>query len=261
MRCCFVVILSLALVCISTAQTSGRAPAPTRDPEGIAILVRVAKALSGTGPAEVRDFSVTGMATLWAGHSTSSPVQLLGQGLDSLRLQVFLPDQPFTWLVTRTTSGYKVGSEVHSVAHHASLQRSDYLLAPSLLAAITDPTTSIEYVGEETEIGRRTYHLRIGRWLPYAIKEAGERNPDFTKDLFFDSETMNLLRVEDKVFSDTNLNDSFPHVVAFSKYQQDNGWDLPHTIEETIGGTPVTRFEIDSYHFNTGIDEQKLNLN
>src|SRR5262245_11314159 len=96
------------MVSACIAQTNPVTPAatpskpPVRDNAAISLLIRSLAAMSSGSSAEMRDFRITGKATLWAGHESNAPLEAKGRGLDGLRLQISLPEDEFIWSVTST---------------------------------------------------------------------------------------------------------------------------------------------------------------
>lgn len=254
--CGLVALASFAVV----AQTRSLTPAK-RDPQALTILLQASQALSTNGMlVPIRAYSATGTATIWAGQDTSAPVTLRGVGLDAIRLEVSSPDGQFVWAITSNQSAYNTHGNQSVVSPHMRFQRSDYFLIPFLLSAVTEETTSIEYLGQQTESGGSVEKVRIGRRLPLRLDSDGTLSRALVKDLYFDSSNHRLMRVEDKAYSANNFNDSFSHVVTFSDFRDESGWQIPHVVEEKIAGTLVSRFVFDAFEPNAPIEEKSLDL-
>lgn len=252
-----VFLLALALPFfskISPAQTTA-----TKDAQAVSILQSCLQAAGGTQAiAAIRDFKAIGTITYnWANQDVQGSVTVRGRGTEQFRLDADLPDGRLSWAVNNGDGFYQKldGSTKHIFYPNAVNFGSLTFPYIFLAASLTDPATSISYVGAVTKNDHKTYDVRLQRTLPPGSDPNGILTKLTKKDFFIDTATFQILSTSDMVHPEKATTIDMPHEMQFSGYKVIDGVLVPSSIAETIVGQHTYTIQLNQVTFNTGLQD------
>jgi hypothetical protein len=257
MRQCLVYILLIALGMQAFAQVDSP-QAPMRDQEALRLLNSALASMTTPSASPVKDFVITGNLLKWGSKTVNAPVIIQGTGLDSLRFEATLPGGTFLLTKTLATGAINDTAEksVEPIPIHKLAETNPFFFIPALFEAANSGTTSVTYEGVDNYFDAATHHLRIIRQLPPNIDPGGYLSR-FTKlDVYVDTDSNRVVRVERLLHDSTNASDhvAVPEVWEYSDYHPDAGWIVPHLITKSFPGMSESmRLSISTYTFNAGV--------
>lgn len=243
--------LSLAVVQPAVARDEATAPAQTqesmtRDPQAIANLTQ---ALQVVGGASNPDLSFTASGTItyyWAGEEVKGSATIRGKGTERFSLEVAFPRETRSVSVNGGTGATKEidGSTTVIPYYNARNQTATTLPAVRVVAALSNPSTSVSYEGTAEMEGRSAHHIRLVTPDPEADPE--NRFKDLrTLDVFIDA-TFLITKTQDTIHADGDMADQYSRELFFSDYRVVNGVFVPFFITEKFGGQRTWSLQLDS---------------
>ena len=241
-------------------QAAGQtAPQPQRDPQALAILQQTVKLMGGAAPS---DSTATGTVTGMAGsQAQDGTIRILTRNTDESLEELTLPNLSQTTVYSRWMASQSVGSAAAqglSSQLAATAQAAEYPL-PLLAGALSNPDTTLQYVGPESLAGAATNHIRIWNTfasLPYMQPLAGLS----TRDIWIDSASG--LPVKISFTQQAALGATYKTLVelSLSNYEQTAGFAYPSQIRESLNGTLWLTISIQSMVFNTGLSDSQFQI-
>jgi hypothetical protein len=243
--------------------TPTTAQAPQRDPQALSVLAQSLAAAGGAPAiAAIQGFVATGNVTYyWANQEIQGSVIVRSRGANQFRLDANLPDGVRTWLLTndigtiRESSGY-----THEIPFHNAINSGSLTFPyPFLIAALNDPSTTIEYLGSVTNNGHTAYHIRIEP-IPLEREPSGLLRRLTTKDLFIDAASFQVQSTLDKVHPDYDYSQDYPHEIRFSDYSEINGILVPISCSERVAGQLTWSLKLAVFELNSELTDNDFEL-
>jgi hypothetical protein len=260
-----VLVLCLAFISVVVPSRAAQAQTATKDPKAISILMSAIEAAGGVDTVgALKDMSASGSITyFWAGKEVVGSVAIKGLGVDRFRFDATLPDGPVSWVVRGTTGFARdQNGKVSQFPLHKALSADNLMFfIPRLVLWVTDPNIGVQYIGTTSVQGALVHHISIQRAPPSQLAgaTAARLSQVMSKDLYIDSTTSLITRIEDQIYPVGTVTDPLPHVVLFSDYRTVNGIVLPFSADEQIDGVSVSRLALDTVVFNTGLTDSAFN--
>jgi hypothetical protein len=209
----------------------------------------------------VQDFSASGNITyFWAGQNVQGAVTLLARGTAQFRLDAAIPTGKRSWAISNgagtllDTDGGRTAIPWHNVVN---VGIPSWRL-PNILAALSDSTVTVSYVGLVQSDQGQAHQIRV--------EQTDSANPDAklaaikAVDYFVDAKTYLLLQTVDSTYSTTDLTQAYEHAVAFADYKNVSGVMVPFSITEKISGQNIWSIQLSSITFNTGLTDADFTL-
>jgi hypothetical protein len=210
--------------------------------------------MGGTAP---EDSLATGTVSIVEGSRTESgTIRILTRGVDQSAEHVELSGVTRSVIHSRGESNEIVRGTVKwsPLELAATSQCPDFPL-PLLAAALLNPDTALEYVGEETINGVATHHIRF--WNTYGSNERLRKHlSEFTrKDVWLDGGT----GLPHKLMYDRREGHGavapIRMEIIYSDWRNIRRVSYPHRIEKIWNGTPWTTITIESVTFRSGLSD------
>lgn len=252
-------VSALLFIAPIQAQQSPSSSAPTRDPQAVTILTQCLQAAGGTQTiAAIQDFTGAGTITFnWANENVSGSVTVKGRGTGQFRLDADLANGKLSWAVNKGDGFYNEldGSTRHIFYSNAVNFGSLTLPYIYIAASLSDPSTSISYVGVNLQESQKAYDVRIQKLFPTNQDPTGILSKLTRKDFFIDTQTFQVLRISDMVHPEKVATIDIPHEMQFSQYQTVNGVVVPFSIAEITDGQHTYTIQLNRLTFNSGLQD------
>lgn len=252
----FSFLYASAVLC---AQQSSTSSPPTRDQQAISILNQCLQAAGGAQAiGAIQDFTASGSITYnWAGESVNGSVTLKGRGKGQFRLDADLSNGRLSWAVNNGDGFYKELDETTRHIFYANAVNFGSLTLPyvHIAAGLNDQSTSLSYIGVNSQDNRKTYDIRIQQALPPDRDPTGILGKLTRRDFFIDTQTFQIVRVSDMVHPEKITTIDIPHEIEFSDYRSVNGVALPFSISEKTDGQHTYTIQISQISFNSGLQD------
>jgi hypothetical protein len=228
-----------------------------RDPEAIAAIEATVKAMTTNSAKPINDYSILGSITEEHGHSVSAPATFEGVGSDVASAKLTLHDGDRT-VTTRGELGLATqgNSESNVLPASISLESPQYFFAPLLIGVLSNPTVGARYIRKD---GSQEIHVQISRrsvhWKPHM---------EFLDTGVFDVYINPTTHLVDEIGNDSKTPASIlrpiKHYVTYSDYRPEEGWIVPHAVQESyVGGKKLT-IVLNSFSFNTGLKVESFSI-
>ncbi|MGC2186140.1 MAG: hypothetical protein WA637_22920 [Terriglobales bacterium] len=261
-----VVVLCLAAFILMVAPLrAAQAQTATKDPKAISVLMSAIEAAGGVETVgALKDMSASGsISYFWAGKEVVGSVAIKGLGIDRFRFDATLPDGSLSWVVRGTTGFARdQNGKVSQFPLHKALSADNLMFfIPRLVLWVTDPNIGVLYMGTTSFQGALVHHISIQRTPPAQLAgtTTARLSQVMSKDLYIDSTSSLITRIEDQIYPVGTVTDPLPHSVVFSDYRTVNGIVLPFSADEQIDGVTVSRLALDVVLFNTGLTDSAFN--
>jgi hypothetical protein len=207
----------------------------------------------------IQDFAATGNATYyWAKQSVAASVALKGRGVSQFRVDAILDSGTRSWSASNgmgtlvDVDGTRRAIPFYNAVNVGVLSWR----LPNIMAALTDPTMTVSYVGLVQSNNGQAYQIHV--------QQTDASNPDpvlaniKAVDYFVDPKTYLLLQTVDSTYSTTDLTQAYQHAVLFSDYRNVSGVMVPFSITEKISDQSTWSIQLDSITFNVGLGAEEL---
>ncbi len=240
------VFLFLHSPAIAPAQESEQ---PTRDPQAIAVLTQALQVAGAT--ATTQSFSATGTITYyWAGEEVKGAALITGKGANEFSLQVSLPNASRSVAVSGGQGAIQEidGTTTKIPYYNARNQIAATLPLLRVAASLSSPSTSASYEGVVDVDGRSAHHIRL--IAPKAEDDLENRFRDLrTLDVFVDASTFLIVKTQDTIHAERDMNDQYSRELFFSDHRAVNGVLVPFAVTEKFGGQRTWSLQLDSVNF------------
>ncbi len=226
---------------------------PPRDSQVVAILAQSVTAMGGVVPS---DSLATGTIDIVAGSKTEKgTIRLLTRGLDQTAEQIVTPE------ATRAVI-YSHDQAIEIEGNSAKAQQLELVVTSQspcfplvlLAAALNDPDTAFEYLGEETLGGSVVHRIRF--WNSFASKPRLRHLAEFSvKDVWVDAASGLPRKLSYDRRAASGAEARVPVEVFFSNYRNVGGVLYPFQIHKWLNGTPWATVIIDSVALNSGLTD------
>jgi hypothetical protein len=256
--------MRVAFLLVSVLLSSLQQPVITttqlqRDSQAVALLQLSIAAMAKTPPPS--DSSATGVVTIVEGATTQSgTIQILTLGTSATSEILNLPDEQRA--ITYSDGGAKETKGTTTLNPPMELALSDQcpdFPLPFLQSALSNPDTSIRYVGLETLDGHGAHHLQV--WNSFASKPRLQNLSSFSlKDIWIDATSNLPLKVSYSRRGGGQGAPVFLVEISFSNYTNSGGILYPFQINKSFNGTPWQTITIQQVAFNTGINPAQFSV-
>jgi hypothetical protein len=251
----------LAFISLTHAQQASTTAA--KDPQAVSILSQSLNAVGGLSAISgIQDYTGTGNITYnWAGDSVPAPVTVRGMGIANFRLDAALPDGTRTFAV----SGYSGvlispdGTRQPTSAYNFFTAGSLNLPYVRLASCLTDATTAISFVGNVSANGQQVYQVHFATAPLPSVAATGSLQTLGAFDLYIDPASFLVIKLEESVYSDSNIGMKLSHEIAYTNYQTSGNIRVPLTVTETVNGQQTWSMTLSSIAFNSGLAIAEFN--
>ncbi len=244
--------------CTLLLPASLGAQPPQRDPQAVAIAQRALLAMGGANLPTIQDTVARGTVTFAEdGSPTQGTLTLKTRGLRQLRAD-------FVMSGGTSSAVYNAGRGAMRNADGTVRQygwaqtinkRADHLPLFSMLAEYADPSVGVRLPGVEMVNGASAWRLEFQRQLPpqddpqkvYALFARCE--------VFVDQASLLVIKLRYDVPAVGSLLDRHPMEFQYGDYRPEGGLVLPHTIVQSVAGSPIAIYQITSFAVNSGLSD------
>ena len=253
---------SSSLIASPTApqQTATQtAPAPQRDPQAVAIVQHGVNAMGGAAPS---DSTATGTINLVAGsQNENGTITILTKWTAETSEQINLPSgqRVVTYSNGQAAETTPSGSST-VVMQLAVTDQCAVFPLPLLIAALNNPDSSFQSVGQDTVNGAAAQHVQV--WNSFASRpRLAALAPFSLLDIWFDASSGLPLKIAyTRRAAGGAAVPAFPVEVSFSNYTKFGGVSYPLQIQKSFNGTPWQTIIIQSVVFNTGLTDAQFQV-
>jgi outer membrane lipoprotein-sorting protein len=258
------IFLCFVLAVNAFGQQTVTTAAPQRDPQALGVLQQSLNAAGGmSAVSSVQDLTGAGTITYqWAGTAVQGQLTVYGKGPNQFRIDSNLSAETQRFVVNEgagtliQVNGQKIVLSSYSVMNAGNLT----LPSAKIALAISDPSTSAEYLGLVNWNGSRVYQVQITRSIDAALNSSGAFPGLGSFQLYIDPTSYQVVGLAETVWWNADAGHPYLHELIFSNYGQANGLSLPFTITEKFAGQQTWSLTLTSIMFNTGISDSLFNL-
>jgi hypothetical protein len=260
--------LTLLLVAVQSATGQDTAPAstqesPIRDSKALAVLTQALQVAGAGNAQDASGFAASGSITYyWAGEEVKGSVLISAKGAAEFSLQVSLPESSRSMAVSHGTGAIQEidGTTAKIPYYNAVNQAALTLPLLRVLAAVSNLSTEVSYLGLEATEGQTAHHIR----LVVPADQVPDPEDHFknlrTLEVFIDSATLLIAKTGDAIHADRDMTDQYPRELFFSDYRAVSGVLVPFAVTETFGGQRTWSLQLDSASFTTTIASAGLDF-
>jgi hypothetical protein len=237
------------------AQQPVATNAVTRDAQAVAIFQQALTVLGSPLPA---DSTATGSIAIGNGtQSTQGTIRILTKGNSESLVQIATPSATNSVIFSNGLANGVAGTAITSLPEEliVTSQAAEFP-TPLLAALLSDPNTSFQYIGVETESGQTLQHIRT--WDTFASNPDWQPVSSFsTRDIWIDTSGLParisyIRRAAHGAVGGMALD------FYYTNYQTFQGSLYPTTIQKSLNGTPWATITIQSVSFNTGLSDSNF---
>ena len=239
----------------STAITSSPA---LKDPQAVSVLNQAINAAGGTTAiAAITDYSAIGKIIYNNNANEQGSVMLRGLGLIAFRLDANLPPGVRSLTISEGQTSQK--SEDGAISHlfiQAPMFPGSFVLPCLLLAnALESSTFSVSYQGLVQVDGHSAHEIQVQRQIPQGISAPGVLTVFFTKELFIDASTSQVVMTRE-----ISGRHRVIRQIHYSDYRSTGGLMLPFGISEEYGNRQTLAISLDQITCNSGLQVSSFDL-
>ncbi|HEV2987796.1 MAG TPA: hypothetical protein VG759_05100 [Candidatus Angelobacter sp.] len=240
--------------------------AQAADAQGSQILEQVIAAAGGRDAYKhAGNFRATGTFSLYSSGEVveSGSADLVGAGLKRFRLTASLGNETRVWLwndgVGFLSAGNKQTGRIGS--HNLSSLEGITLPILKVVALLDGHSSSIQLVEVATVDGREAYRIRVIQ-TPTDQKERLILGRDSaTTNILIDKQTLSIIAIEDTIYPNGHLRESYQHGVEYRDYRAINGAQVPFSIKERISGQATWGLQLNSFSPGESPSSSEFQLN
>jgi hypothetical protein len=255
-RCGFGLSLILLLVSVASSQNP-----PQSDPQAVAFASQAMTAL--TNGVAVTDVTLSGNATWIAGSDDETgSATLLEKGTGESRIDLNLSGGTRTEIRNDST-GFPQGETIASGGtvqpwpqHNCWINASWFFPALSILAATSDPSVILSYVGLESRGTGSVQHIRAYHYLPSKRQAATAITASLSaEDIYLDSSSLLPVAFSFNTHPDDDEATNILVEIDFFNYQPVNGVQVPMRVQKLISGGLALDITITGVVVNSGLSD------
>lgn len=251
---CLVITLSPSVIRAQTAVVSKEATA-------VNLLSSAVNALTQGVP--VNNVTLTASATRTVGpdlETGTATLEALGGGAS--RVSLALTDGQQSEIINQSQgapAGQWSGTDgsVHPMALHNCLTPASWFFpALALAEAISDPSVTITYAGQETLDGVAVQRIRFWRILPGetgSAEDLAKFHGLSTADVYLDASSSLPVELDFNLHPDQTLSVDIPAQVQYSGYEKINGILLPTHVQKFINHALLLDLNVTGATANTAL--------
>jgi hypothetical protein len=246
-----VLLVANPLAAQNAAQTS-------KDPRAFAVLQQSVAAMGRSVP---QDSTAAGTVEIVAGSKVDQgTIKILTRGITQSAEFIQLSDRQLGVIYSSGNADEFVGAEHKKLPLELAVtsQCVDFP-APLLGGALSDPETSLAYVGLEAVGQAQAYHLRLSK--QFTSRPNLQHLSEFSiQDLWVDAASNLPLKIAYTRRASGGMAPRVPVEVFFSDYRNVGGVLYPFSIRKSLNGTPWTTIVIKQVQVNTGLADSDFVL-
>jgi hypothetical protein len=251
----FAVPLILLFVSVVSAQNP-----PQSDPQAVALATQAMTAL--TNGAGVSDVTLSGNVTWIAGSDDETgSATLQAKGPAESRMDLNLSAGTRTE-IRNDTSGSPEGETIAPdgtfqwAQHNCWINASWFFPALSILAATSDPSVILTYVGLENRGTGSVQHIRAYRYLPSKRAATTALTASLSsEDIYLDSSSFLPVAFSFNTHPDDDEATNISLEIDFSNYQPVNGVQVPMRVQKRINGGLALDLTVTGVVVNSGLTD------
>jgi len=238
----------------ATVQTAAQ---PQRDPQAVAIVQQVVKAMGAAAQSPPTSIVASGTYTRYlAGSTVSYPLRVEVLGSDQFRWEIDTPDLGTIVTVVSGTAAWSQstqGTEPIAVAEIPGKTCESFPFL-ALAAWANSPTVGLAMVGPETLAGRSVDHITVTPTLAGNTDPNRENRYETTqrRELFLDRQTLLPYRMR---YYSHPLDWRVPLAmeVEYGNFQTVNGLSFPASITTFRGALMLSQIQLNSLTLNVPV--------
>jgi hypothetical protein len=245
------------LFSISVAAQQTGTP-PQCDPQALALLQQAIAKMGGSVPS---DSVASGSITIVAGSSTQSGTgQFLTRGSDQSSEEIVTPSNDRTRIFSRDQGAENSGGSLRTLSLELSASTQSTIFPLPLLASImTNPDSTLRYIGLETISGTNFHHLQT--WNTFNSKPSMQSLTDFTvRDFWIDAASGLPWKLSYQVRAAHGDAPRQSVDVFYGDYRTVSGILFPFQISRSLNGTPWMTITIGQVQLNTGLTDATFSV-
>jgi hypothetical protein len=268
------VMLTAVLIFASLSSTPSLSaqqstPAPTSDPQAVALIQRALAAL--VGRATVSDVTLTGTAQRIAGSDEETGTSTLtAMSVGNSKLSLSFPSAVSSEIrnsagtplsETSTTQGPQpVGAwsgpdgVLHATAEHNLMTDASWFFPAFTINDVSASQSFVlSYIGSETHNGLSALHVTAWRTFP-GFTQAPPLLSHLTQmDLYLDPASCMPVALDFNIHPDNNATLDIPVEIRFSGYQPVNGVQVPFHVQKYLNNGLVLDLQFNNAVLNSGL--------
>lgn len=257
------VLAFFSLSLVSTSFPQQTATTVQRDPQALVVLTQVVNATGGaTALAAVQDFTASGTITFnWAGEHVQGSLTVQGKGLHQFRMDAIVPGGRQSLVVNGYAGAFTPAYGQKMMLPAWSAVTSDSLTFPAarIISALSDPSTTLIYVGPVTWRGSQVCQVHVAPLVDRALNPNG-----FSAlgafDLYIDLASYEVQGLSEMIWWSGNFAQAYRHELAFSNYTTAHGLLVPFAVTEELGGQQTWTLQLSAFALNTGLSDANFHL-
>jgi hypothetical protein len=246
----------LALVVLSS-PVWGQAPASPsvqRDPSALSLLTQSVAAMTTANARVLSDLVAQGTCTQWNAADENAPVTYSVVRATSSHLEVHLPESTQSWTISGGI-GYSRDEKgnTNRMRTANAMQARWYMPALYLIQSLNEAGASVSMAiaGQTADENEDVVVITPPRALGAAL--LNNYPSPVPRAVHIDRTTHMVTEIDDRLFMTGDLSSSIPHRIHFADYREENGWLMPHSIEEYLGQMRIAAFTFSNFSINSGM--------
>jgi hypothetical protein len=231
-------LLFITVCLTSSLAQQPKTAAPARDPLALQILQQAVGAVGGLQAIDaVQTFSASGRVTVYrTEEGTEGEIVMKGRGLQEFRVDTHLDGIDEWWFIAKGGGFRKQadGKIRPLIYQEVANIRSFCLPWVQIAQAIRDSEVDVSFLGTATREKRPTLGIRIYAARTH-VGPGGIGAKLLEKDFYIDSQTFQLVSVDDFSYPMDRIADGIRRRVVFSDYRAVQGTLFPFAISEQVG--------------------------
>jgi hypothetical protein len=225
-----------------------------RDSKALEMLQSTVQALSPAEGTTISDYHIEGVVTQWDGLNTPGTFSQTGVGTADRHTVVSVDgSQVFNFLVVHDAGTLQLGTNnsPRLVPNEVAMEASYYFYVTLLQEALSSELVEVVLLpspSSASTVARIRITRRIAGWVPLMGSLGAAQF-----EISIDRTSNTVTQIVNQARLERNLGHTIPHAISFSDYSREEGWFLPHTIDETFAGAPNSHIVLHSYSLNRGL--------
>jgi hypothetical protein len=245
---------SNVLAILPNSAQAGNESVVTRDPEALAVLQKVVQSLA-PGHVTLSDYSVAGTVTRWSGADTSGTFAELNAGVDTRSTIVQVGGISAYAFTSRGDYGERQYAATPSSAilsREATMASTYVFPLPLIQDTLANPNTDVRYIPDPAG-DTSTLQIQIARTVHGFAAEIGKQGT-FTFRVYINAASLTIDSIANDEHVGIRLQQVLLHTIRYSGYQPEGSFLVPHSIEESRGGSVRSRYVVTSFSSNSGVN-------
>lgn len=249
-------ILSFSLIaaCSLWGQTSSTT-AVVRDPSALALLSQAIAAINHEASPQLQDLTVEGTCTQWNGQTESASFTYSLIGSAASHLEIHLSTANVSWTINNGR-GVSVDDkgQLHRMHFRNAVKSNWYVPATYLLQGLNDPTMSVVVQTPEQEpTSSNEDVILLTPKAPLSESSVRDYSKATSHAVHIDRSTHLVTEVDDRAALSANISAGIPHSLLYSDFREEDGWMMPHSVDEYFGQSKAHAFTFSHFTINSNL--------